>query len=292
MCSVLSEKSLMNNRQHPSPSVIGQLSLRNRVAVITGGAGLLGFSHACAVSELGGTPILLDLDTRKLDYQIEQLINAGHGAARGIKCDITKRSGIEGVLDMLAEKYGRVDILINNAANNPTPEDMQKFESNIYNYSLTQWNLDLEVGLTGAFLCSQVFGTYMVEHGGGVILNIGSDLGLIGPDQRIYRKEGRPERDQPMKPISYSVVKAGLVGLTRYLATCWGQKNMRVNLLAPGGVEVDQDPAFVNKLTNLIPMGRMAGPDEYKSVVAFLVSDASSYLTGAVVSVDGGRTSW
>ena len=275
-----------------SRSVLEQLSLKDKVALITGGAGLLAFSHASAVLELGGTPILLDIDRLGLDDQITRLKYVGHGQAESIVCDITSSSDIVSVLETVTEEKRKIDILINNAANNPTPDEMQIEATNIYNYTLKQWNADIAVGLTGAFLCSQIFGKHMVEQGGGVILNIGSDLGLIGPDQRIYEEGNRGEKEQPMKPVGYSVVKAGLVGLTRYLATCWGRQNVRVNLLAPGGVEAGQDAIFVGKLTNLIPMGRMARKDEYKSVVAFLISDASSYVNGAVVSADGGRTSW
>ena len=132
----------------------------------------------------------------------------------------------------------------------------------------------------------------MAKAGKGAILNIASDLGAIGPDQRLYRKDGLPDQAQPVKPVSYSVVKSGLIGLTRYLATYWADRGVRANALLPGGVENNQDPAFIAKLTKLIPMGRMAQPDEYKAAVLFLVSDASSYMTGAMLSVDGGRTAW
>ena len=191
------------------------------------------------------------------------------------------------------KKFGRIDILINNAANNPNFSKKRKTQwTRLEKFPLDIWEKDLSVGLTGAFLCSQSFGSEMAKKGRGVILNIGSDLGIIGPDQRLYREKGVSEDKQPVKPVTYSVTKAGLIGLTRYLATYWADKGIRANLIAPGGVYVDQDPSFVKQLSKLIPLGRMAHQDEYKSAIAFLISDASSYMNGAVLSVDGGRTCW
>jgi len=160
------------------------------------------------------------------------------------------------------------------------------------NFPLEMWDKDVAVGLTGSFLCSRVFGAAMAAAGGGVILNVASDLGVIAPDQRIYRQEGLPEDQQPVKPVTYSVVKHGLVGLTRYLATYWADAGVRVNAISPGGVYNNQGDAFVKKLTDLIPLGRMADKDEYKGAIAFLCSDASSYMTGANLNIDGGRTAW
>ncbi|MBF0340503.1 MAG: SDR family oxidoreductase [Magnetococcales bacterium] len=287
----------MGNRvnQNVSAGVRTAFNLDQQVVVITGGAGLLGIRHAQVVAELGGTPVIVDLDQERVTSAAEEIVKVYGGQAVGLACDITHPESVENLKNQILEKLQRVNVLINNAANNPkvAGSGLQGGHwSRLENFPLSAWQSDLDVGLTGAFLCSRVFGQEMAREGRGVILNIASDLGLIAPDQRIYRQEGLSEEMQPVKPVTYSVVKAGLIGLTRYLATYWAKDGVRVNALAPGGVEVDQDPAFIKRLTHLIPMGRMASKDEYKGVVAFMISDASSYMTGAVLSVDGGRTAW
>ena len=276
-------------------SVKKAFDLIGRVAIITGGAGLLGVKHAEAIAEMGGIPVLLDLDGEKARARAKEIATAFGVQALGLTADVTRPKAITGALSKTLEAFGQVDILINNAANNPKVEGMGvsgAHWSRLENFPLDVWHQDLAVGLTGAFLCSQIFGSEMARRGKGVILNIASDLAVIAPDQRIYRQPGLPEEQQPVKPVSYSVVKAGLLGLTRYLATYWAEKGVRVNAILPGGVYNNQDPAFVERLTNLIPMGRMAHKDEYMAAVVFLVSDASSYMTGANLSVDGGRTCW
>ncbi len=269
--------------------------LTGRVAIITGGAGLLGVKHAEAIAEAGGSPVIADLDAARAARVASSLSERYGVGSLGVMADITSRASVERLLQVVLEHYGRVDILINNAANNPKVEktaaegaEWSRFE----NFSMPAWENDLKVGLTGAFLCCQVIGAEMAARGAGVILNIASDLAVIAPDQRIYRQPGLPEDQQPVKPVTYSVVKSGLVGLTRYLATYWAGKNVRVNALSPGGVYNGQPDAFVEKLTNLIPMGRMAQVDEYKGAVLFLVSDASSYMTGSNLVIEGGRTAW
>jgi NAD(P)-dependent dehydrogenase (short-subunit alcohol dehydrogenase family) len=157
---------------------------------------------------------------------------------------------------------------------------------------LKQWEADLSVGLTGAFLCSQIIGSEMAKRKRGVIVNVASDLAVIAPDQRLYRKSGLPDDQQPVKPVTYSVVKTGLVGLTRYLATYWAEAGIRVNAISPGGVYNNQPEEFVQRLASLIPLGRMAKIDEYQAVILFLCSDASSYMTGTNLVIDGGRSCW
>lgn len=277
----------------PDRRVQDFFDLKGRVAVITGGAGLLGMRHAAAVAECGASPVLVDIDQARTEAAATEIAKAHGVEALGLACDITGPDAVKAAMEAVLKRFGRVDILINNAANNPKMEGGGLTEwSRLENFPLNIWDGDIAVGLTGAFLCAQVFGAEMARRGKGVILNIGSDLAIIGPDQRIYRKNGLEDARQPVKPVTYSVVKAGLVGLTRYLATYWAGQGVRANVLLPGGVENNQDREFMGKLTNLIPLGRMAAPDEYKAAVAFLVSDASSYMTGASLSIDGGRTAW
>ncbi len=275
-------------------SVRDAFDLSGRVAIITGGAGLLGVRHAEAIAELGGIPWLVDVDAARAEAAAAKIRSDFGGAAVGVACDITSPEAVSCLAEQVLTQHGRVDILINNAANNPKVEGgtSGKHWSRFENFPLEVWNQDIAVGLTGAFLCSQVFGAAMAEAGRGVILNIASDLGVIAPDQRIYRNPGETAENQSVKPVTYSVVKAGLIGLTRYLATYWPHAGVRANSLAPGGVFAGQGEDFVQRLTNLIPLGRMAHKDEYKAAVAFLVSDASSYMNGAVLSMDGGRTVW
>ena len=267
--------------------------LTDRVAVITGGAGLLGRQHASILAEAGGIPVLLDLPQAKPEVAAAA-VGKQHGVeAAGYAVDITQLAAVEKVRDQVMSRFGRVDILINNAANNPKVEAAGSTAwSRLENFPVEVWNDDLRVGLTGAFLCSRVFGAEMAKRGKGVILNISSDLGVIAPDQRLYRQPGVPEDQQPVKPVTYSVVKTGLIGLTRYLATYWATSGVRVNAISPGGVFNNQPEPFLAELYQRIPMSRMAEPDEYQGSILFLCSDASSYMTGANLIVDGGRTCW
>jgi len=263
--------------------------LTGRVALITGGAGLLGLSHARAIHRAGGIPILLDVaypDPRELRERAQFDVVY-------LPCNITREEDVKSVLSTVLSKFGRVDILINNAANNPKVESADSLRNNrLENFPLEQWDADLAVGLTGAMICSRVFGNEMARRGKGVIVNIASDLALIAPDQRLYSIEGLAADAQPVKPVSYSVVKTGLIGLTRYLATYWSGRGVRANALCLGGVENGQDVVFLNRIAERIPLGRMAHRDEYQGAIVFLCSDASSYMTGAAVALDGGRTVW
>ena len=261
--------------------------------MITGGAGLLGEQHARAIASVGGIPVLVDISGQRATAMAARISSEYGVAAWGCRVDITKHEELRDFLARLLERFGRLDILINNAANNPKIADSEEIDFSSFElFRLAQWEADLTVGLTGAFLCSQVLGNEMARRGAGVIVNVASDLALIAPDQRLYRQAARPSHLQPVKPVSYSVVKAGLLGLTRYLATYWSDRGVRANALCPGGVYNGQPEDFVVRLSQLVPMARMAHVDEYRGAILFLCSDASSYMTGSILVVDGGRTCW
>lgn len=271
-----------------------KFDLSRKVALITGAAGLLGMEHAAALRESGATVVLTDMNEAMLDVAAQRLAEC-YGQPRILTAvmDVTDSLAIRGVAQMLSERDLRVDILVNNAAIDPKVKGAQGLveTSRLEHFSLEQWDLQLAVGLTGAFLCSQVFGSAMAKDGkGGVILNISSDLSVFSPDQRLYRRSGLPDGLQPVKPVTYSVIKAGLIGLTRYLATYWADKGVRCNALSPGGVYNGQETEFVSRLTPLIPLGRMADKEEYRSALQFLCSDASAYMNGQNIVIDGGRS--
>lgn len=262
--------------------------------LITGACGLLGKKHSLALLETGASVVLTDID-RNLLINTKTYLESKNLKGKVIYhvMDVSQESSITSVLEKLKKDNIRIDILINNAAINPKQSSLNNKirTTRLENFSLDIWNLELSVGLTGAFLCSKIFGSAMAEDNkGGVILNIASDLSIIAPDQRIYRQDGLANDMQAVKPVTYSVIKAGLIGLTRYLATYWPENGVRANALSPGGVYTNQDPEFVKRLTNLIPMGRMAKSDEYISAIQFLCSDASAYMNGQNIVMDGGRS--
>jgi NAD(P)-dependent dehydrogenase (short-subunit alcohol dehydrogenase family) len=269
-------------------------SLKDKIIIVTGASGLLGREHVKAIATAGGVPILLDLNQNTLDKQVEDLKNIFSLDISGYAVDITDENQIKKNCNDIILKYGKIDGLVNNAANNPKVESPSEVNfSRLENFPVDIWNNDIEVSLKGTFLCIKYYGYEISKNiNGGSILNISSDLGLIAPDQRLYQIEGLIESLQPVKPITYSVVKTGIIGITRYMSTYWAHKNVRCNAICPGGVENNQNQDFVNELIKRIPMNRMARQDEYHGIVVFLLSSASSYINGSIISVDGGRTAW
>jgi NAD(P)-dependent dehydrogenase (short-subunit alcohol dehydrogenase family) len=271
-----------------------KFNLSGKTALITGAAGLLGIEHAAALLDSGAQVVLTDISEAALLTAQADLAQSFDKTKINTKVmDVADQQRVRAVAEDLWTAGVRIDILVNNASIDPKVKEEQGVleTSRLENFSLGQWDMQLSVGLTGAFLCSQVFGTSMAKDGkGGVILNIASDLSVFSPDQRLYRKQGLDENMQPVKPVTYSVIKAGLIGLTRYLATYWADKNVRCNALSPGGVNNGQGDEFVQKLSSLIPLGRMATKDEYRAAVQFLCSDASSYMNGQNIVMDGGRS--
>jgi len=265
-----------------------------KVAVITGAAGLLGTQHARALAEVGATVVLADVNEARARREAANLESEfGPGRAMALRLDVADPNSVRAGAADVIQRCGGVHVLVNNAAIDPKVETDGLVEASRFeHFPLEQWHFQMAVGLTGAFLCSQSFGTWMAGHGGGVILNIASDLSVFAPDQRLYRRPGLAEDRQPVKPVTYSVIKTALVGLTRHLATYWAAKNVRVNALSPGGVYNGQSEEFVARLSDLIPLGRMAHVDEYRAAIQFLCSDASSYMSGQNIVIDGGRSAW
>lgn len=278
----------------PNHRVKDLFDLTGRVAIITGGAGLLGYHHGAILAAAGANVVLLDLAAANPTLRADQLQLAHGPECLGLSADITSEHSLLEARKQILARFNRIDILINNAANNPKVETKDGATSHAWsrleNLPLQVWNDDIAVGLTGAFLCARTFGAQMVKQNSGVIVNVASDLALIAPDQRLYRKEGLPEDQQPVKPVTYSIVKTALIGLTRYLATYWTAHNIRCNSISPGGVFAGQPEEFTARLHQLIPLGRMAHKDEYQGAILFLCSDASSYMTGTNLVVDGGRS--
>ena len=256
--------------------------LKNKISIITGGAGLLGIQHAHALLELNSTVILIDIDYKKL-LKTKNYFKKLNKNVFVYQLDITNENQLKKISSKILKKIKKIDVLINNAAVDYKPTKKIKKKISFESSDLTSWRKEIDVGLTGAYISCKIFGNEISKKGG-VILNISSDLSTIAPDQRLY------SHLNTVKPATYSVVKHGLIGLTKYLAAYWAKKKVRVNAISPGGVYNSQDKIFLKKIKKLIPMGRMAEPSEYREAIKFLCTDASKYMTGQNIIIDGGRS--
>lgn len=271
-------------------TLASSFDLTGRVAVVTGGAGLLGRQFCRTLATAGAAVLIADVDKDAAQQLVQEIVDSGSKAIAQIT-DVGDSKSTEAMVGAAIKNFGKLDILVNSAALDPKfdKSGTGKHNSAFEEYPLSTWDAALRVNLTGAFLCSQAAVKPMLKQGGGVIINICSTYGLGGPDQRIYQRKGQPEQ---YKPVDYTVTKAGILGLTKYLATYYGGKNIRVNALSPGGVFNNHDDEFVKAYSSRTVLGRMARPDEMNGALLYLASDASSYMTGANLIVDGGWTAW
>lgn len=268
-------------------------SLGGRVAVVTGAAGLLGRQHCRALAAAGAAVIATDLDQAACDSVTAELAVEGLGGVVGLAADITDAASLENLRDRVLRLHDGVDVLVNNAAVNDRFADadaaarLSRFED----FPEEMFRRALDVNVTGTFLVCRVLGAEMARRRRGSIVNVASTYGMVGPDQRIYR---RPDGTQAFwKSPVYPASKGAVLAFTRYLATYWADRNVRVNSLSPGGVAQEgQEPYFVRQYSARVPLGRLAHRDELGGALVFLASDASSYMTGANLVVDGGWTAW
>jgi NAD(P)-dependent dehydrogenase (short-subunit alcohol dehydrogenase family) len=263
--------------------------LKGRTAVVTGGCGILGQRFAEGLAEFGADVALLDLDEQVLQKTASEIASRHDARVKGYACDITQPETINRVAKTIEAELGPVSILLNNAASKT--RDVDAFFAPVATFSLETWREIMAVNLDGMFNVAQVFGTLMAERGYGSIVQTASIYGLMAPDQRIY--EGSEYLGRAINtPAVYTASKAGVIGLTKHLATYWGAQGVRVNTLTPGGVESGQNDTFRQRYGARVPLGRMARADEMVGAVLFLASDAASYVTGQNIAVDGGLSAW
>lgn len=263
--------------------------LTGRTAVITGGCGILGRRFAEGLAEFGANVAIVDLDQAATDEAAADIASRHGVRAQGYACDITQSASVRRTADAIETDLGAVSILLNNAASKT--RDVDAFFAPVETFTQDTWREIMAVNLDGMFNVAQVFGGRMAERGYGAIVQTASIYGLMAPDQRIY--EGSEYLGRPINtPAVYTASKAGVIGLTKHLATYWAAKGVRVNTLTPGGVESGQNEAFKALYSARIPLGRMARADEMVGTMLFLVSDAASYVTGQNIAVDGGLSAW
>lgn len=272
------------------PNFSELFDLTGQVAIVTGGAGLLGEEFCKTLAEAGAWVVVADLDGEAA-LKLAMNLNDHGFTVRDKQTDVTSVESVNDLVDFTLEIFGRTDILVNSAALDPKfdPHSTDSQSGAFENYPIELWKQALDVNLTGPMLCCQAISRPMLEQNYGVIINIASIYGVVAPDQRLYQEPGKMPS---YKPVYYTVTKAGILGLTRYLASYYAGKNIRVNALTPGGVYNDHDEEFLKRYSARTVMGRMAEKDEMNGALLFLASDASQYMTGANLIVDGGWTTW
>lgn len=263
--------------------------LSDKVVVVTGALGLLGREHCAALASAGARVVATDLNADALEAQAARLRAAG-GEALGIAADITSPADVAALCDAVEKRFGPADVLVNNAAIDDKFGPDAARESRFESYSVERFRRQLDVNVTGVFLCCQRFGSRMAERGRGSIVNVASTYGLVAPNQDLYRREDGSQAF--WKGAAYPASKGAVLQFTRFLAAYWGERGVRVNALCPGGVEAGQDAYFRARYAERTPLKRMAAPGDYRGALLFLASDASAYMTGASLVVDGGFTIW
>jgi NAD(P)-dependent dehydrogenase (short-subunit alcohol dehydrogenase family) len=274
-------------------TAVPPFSLDGKVAVVTGGLGLLGRQHGLALAEAGAHMAVADLDRCGAEQFARELSERFGQPALGCHVDISSAEAVSSLCDEVERTLGPIDVLVNNAAiDDKVSRDAFDLDetSRFEHYPLDRWNAMLNTNITGTFLCCQIIGRGMAERAAGSIINIASTYGVVAPDQSLYRNGDGVQTF--LKGPAYPTTKGAVIALTRYLSTYWGRRGVRVNALSPGGVENGQDPGFVARYCARTPLGRMATATDYRGALVFLASDASSYMTGANLVVDGGWTAW
>lgn len=263
-------------------------SLKDRVALVTGATGLLGRQHCLALRDAGAAVVAADIDEKATTAFAREL----GGESIPLVVDVADKASVQAAWSTVKKRFDRLDVLVNNAAINDKFETpaLAAEQSKLENYPIDLWKKMVDVNVTGLFLCAQVFGTEMAKRKQGSIINIASTYGLVAPNQSLYK---RPDGTQPFyKSPAYSTTKGAVISLTKFLAAYWGKDGVRVNTLSPGGVENSQDEHFISEYSSRTPLKRMAAPTDYQGAILFLASDASAYMTGANLVVDGGWTAW
>jgi NAD(P)-dependent dehydrogenase (short-subunit alcohol dehydrogenase family) len=261
----------------------------NQTVLITGAGGILGKSFAESFAGCGANIVLLDLDIKKIENYSKELCKKFKVKAMPVKCDISDPDNVDVKIEEIISKFGNIDVLINNAATKG--KNLKSFFDSFEDYSIDVWREVMSVNIDGMFIVAQKVGRHMKINKKGSIIQISSIYGLVGPDQRVY-KDSEYLGCEINTPAVYTVSKAAVVGLTKYLATYWGEYGIRVNCIAPGGVESGQNSNFISNYSERVPLGRMGKANEIAATVIFLASENASYINGQTIAVDGGLTTW